>query len=247
MCSIGVISLVRRSPAPTTTRKSIIDAAPLWSQYEVTVTNLLPLLVNVLLSNMPQLLTTLASVVQMNLLTYSARNYDLSTFSWKAQYLCTSAPLGNQSSPYFFGIPRRSALIFMTLHVVGSWALSQGSYLQEFYSVDVLGNVDPDRSIHAWAIHVYWFSFGVSAATSCMFSTGITIMLFGCLSSGIPPMGSCSKAISAACHPDPRETNIELTELMYGVIPGGDHGDGRRHVEFSSKDVEPRVEGVAYY
>ena len=64
---------------------------------------------------------------------------------------------------------------------------------------------------------------------------------------GMPVMGSCSQAISAACHP-PRtkagEENSALKPLMYGVM--APVVDGFEQVGFSSEEVRPLIDGGLY-
>lgn len=62
---------------------------------------------------------------------------------------------------------------------------------------------------------------------------------------GMPIMGSCSKAISAACYPASTalgEVDPALKGLMYGVV--GQAVDGFELVGFSSEEVQPlRADG----
>lgn len=62
---------------------------------------------------------------------------------------------------------------------------------------------------------------------------------------GIPIASSCSLAISAACHPLMEDRNATLLPVQYGVLTSEIGGVVSR-VGFSSREVEPLVDGVVY-
>jgi uncharacterized membrane protein YhdT len=64
--------------------------------------------------------------------------------------------------------------------------------------------------------------------------------------SGMPLAGSCSAAISAACHPVPGLGKTVMTDapLQWGVM--GVTADGVAHCGFSSGQVEAPQDGVLY-
>jgi hypothetical protein len=64
--------------------------------------------------------------------------------------------------------------------------------------------------------------------------------------SGMPVVGSCSAAISAACHPVPGlEKMVEAdAPLQWGVM--GVSAEGLAHCGFSSCQVEPPEDNVLY-
>ena len=65
---------------------------------------------------------------------------------------------------------------------------------------------------------------------------------------GMPLAGSCSMAISAACHPieqvDDDDESISEKELKWGVVTTA--VDGLGHCAFSAEDVGVIVEGKVY-
>ena len=63
-------------------------------------------------------------------------------------------------------------------------------------------------------------------------------------SSGMPIASTCSRAISAACHPMPGRHNEAIKKLQYGVV--GKLDDGREVVGFSSTKVQTLVKGNFY-
>jgi hypothetical protein len=72
-------------------------------------------------------------------------------------------------------------------------------------------------------------------------------LMFRKLGTGIPIFGTCSVAISAACHVPKGDENAATKPLMYGVVPLDEHVRSEfRHTTFSSKTVEPCKEGIIY-
>lgn len=63
------------------------------------------------------------------------------------------------------------------------------------------------------------------------------------LDPGMPIAGSCSVAISAACHAHEGD-GVALQKLMHGVLE--DKEDGKPRVGFSGKPVTPLQDGVIY-
>ena len=55
---------------------------------------------------------------------------------------------------------------------------------------------------------------------------------------GMPLAGSCSAAISAACHPQADEVDVSLVPLKWGVV---DVDKGVGHCAFSGRYVSPPI------
>lgn len=76
-----------------------------------------------------------------------------------------------------------------------------------------------------------------------------TIAVLGGIANGfrrfdgsIPLVGSCSAAISAACHPASKDCNAAEKPVMWGVLDGNEVG----HCGFSSFEVGKPVKGRLY-
>ena len=66
---------------------------------------------------------------------------------------------------------------------------------------------------------------------------------------GMPLAGSCSAAISAACHPPEADVNASLKRVMWGVVAGDSfqyEGECVGHCSFTSSKVEAPVVGKYY-
>jgi hypothetical protein len=90
------------------------------------------------------------------------------------------------------------------------------------------------------------FSF---VALIFLISIGWVVLIIGVVlgfrkfKGGIPLVGSCSAAISAACHPLPNETDVALKEVMWGVVS---IGKGVGHCALSGNYVSPPISGRLY-
>jgi hypothetical protein len=253
--AVGMALLAR---LPTNIERSRIDPgfspALLWAEnlgsanteHTVIVSQRLPLLANVLLVNTPQLLVSMVYLFYNNLLTCMLLGRETSAFAAKRKPLRTTAPTGHQNSTYWLQLPFRYSIPLMALMAVLHWLVSRSIFLFEVTFYNLHGNLVQDFSTNACGYS------GQAIILALSLGALIMLMLFGLtlrkLTPGIPAMGSCSMAISAACHANPQERKPEVLELMYGVVPGsGLDEQGREHVGFSSREVWPLVHGVAYY
>jgi len=96
------------------------------------------------------------------------------------------------------------------------------------------------------------FSVGYSCiAIFCALILGGVIVLFGNFNGfrryppGMPIVGSCSAAISAACHPPAEDTSAAFKSVKWGVVEEG-IGDNAGHCTFSSFEVTKPIEGKKY-
>jgi hypothetical protein len=62
---------------------------------------------------------------------------------------------------------------------------------------------------------------------------------------GIPLVGSCRAAISAACHQQSEDSKVGEKSVMWGVLDGF-YGDGVGHCSFASFEVGKPVKGHLY-
>lgn len=64
--------------------------------------------------------------------------------------------------------------------------------------------------------------------------------------SGMPLVGNCSAAISAACHPPADDKKAAESLLQWGVVNADENTQRFQHCCFTSFDVTPPVEGKCY-
>ena len=68
-------------------------------------------------------------------------------------------------------------------------------------------------------------------------------------SAGIPAVGSCSAAISAACHPPKTDVNVSSKSVMWGAMAAesiNDSDDSIGHCCLTSFEVEAPIVGRMY-
>lgn len=170
----------------------------------------------------------------------------------------SSAPRGAQRSTYFLQLPYRYALPLVTFSGSLHWLISQSLFLVnlEMYGPSAddpltmvsladdkqhLGSSDLKSSAYSPIGIICVVFIGLIMIGFLLGSAGRRLR-FG----GIPVAGSCSAAISAACHPDPYEVNMWEKKLRWGVVRSNDGERESWHCSFSSRPVEAPVHGNWY-
>jgi len=123
------------------------------------------------------------------------------------------------------------------------WLMSQSLFLALVNVYDDDGSFDASSSIS---------TVGYSCiAIFCALVLGGVAVVCGIVNGfrryddGIPLVGSCSAAISAACHPQRGDEMAFLKPVMWGKVHE-DRTDGLGHCCFSSFEVERPVSGELY-
>lgn len=205
-----------------------------------------PLLSNVLLANTPQLVVSMAYICYNNVFTCMLLGREISAFAIKRKPLRTTAPRGHQHSTYWLQLPFRFSAPMMISMALLHWLISRSIFLLEVGVYGINGQLDPFRTVNACGYA------GQPVILALILGLVMIAFLVGFgwrkLTPGIPAMGNCSIAISAACHANPQEKRLEVLPLQYGVIPAfGRDGDRGEHVGFSSREVLPLVPFQPYY
>ncbi|KAK5683807.1 hypothetical protein LTS10_003670 [Elasticomyces elasticus] len=224
------------------------------------------LVANVVLANTPQLILSFIYIFYNDAFTRMLMSHEWAQFAETRKALRVSRPRGQQRSTYWLQLPLRYSIPMMLSMVLLHWLVSRSIFLVRVSIYDDSGTHVPDRDINACG-----FSPLAILLAFIMLGLMIAILLglgrFRYIDSGIPAVSSCSAAISAAAHPSGSEPeDVALLPLRYGVIPGtvlpdaqhGSHLDQRargwrpgrgirRHVGFSSKEVDPLEDGMLYW
>ena len=170
-----------------------------------------------------------------------------SAFASKRNFLRVTTPIGRQRSTYRLQLPYRYGVPLLvgsgTLH----WLVSQSIFLARVNVVDSMGFEYPDESISTCGYSPIAIIF-VIILGSIIVLVGIAYG-FRKTSSGIPLVGSCSAAISAACHPPKADVNASSKRVMWGAVPAeniSDSDDRVGHCCFTSFEVEAPIVGRLY-
>ena len=168
------------------------------------------------------------------------------TYGSKSNFLRVTTPNGRQRSTYRLQLPYRYGIPLLvgsgTLH----WFVSQSIFLVR---------VDVFNGDYAYAYDEISTCGYSPIAIIFVIIIGSIIVLVGIANGfrkvreGMPFAGSCSAAISAACHPPKADINPSSKRLMWGVVAETDPDDPDNHVghcSFTSFKVETPIVGRIY-
>ncbi|PUU75535.1 hypothetical protein B9Z19DRAFT_1131133 [Tuber borchii] len=197
-----------------------------------------------LLSNLPQIILSFLYLTYNSLFTCMLLGHEWSLFSHRHRTLRVTSPHPGQRSTYWLQIPYTYAIPLMTLSCVLHWLLSQSSFLAVTEILDPLGkkNATIISAVgYSCIAIIFLLTLGILALVT---AAGIGYKQFA---AEITTVGSCSAAISAACHP--AGANSEETtgkKVRWGDV-GTEPNLGVRHLTFSSeKGVRKPVLGEVY-
>ncbi|KAK0369045.1 hypothetical protein CLIM01_13602 [Colletotrichum limetticola] len=166
-------------------------------------------------------------------------------FGKEQKGLRTSSPSqGHQRQTYFLQLPFRYSLPLTVFSGGLHWLISQSIFLVFIEVYDSAGNKDDDDTITSCG----WSPVGVicvivagTIMVGLLVMSGFRRLRYG----GIPVAGSCSAAISAACHPAPNEEpKLWIKALRWGVVSEPD--SELPHCSFSSRKIDAPSEGKMY-
>jgi hypothetical protein len=199
-------------------------------------------LYNAWLANMPQLFLSFAYLNINTICTSMAGAHEWNRLATARKYLRVTKPVGQQRSTYFLQLPYRWSLPLMTLGGILHWLLSQTFFLVR---VDFFDN---NGAVTSQSISRCGFSslcLMVFVGVALLLLTAIGVIGFWKMPMKMPIAGSCSLAISAACHPLSSEVDAHLQTVQWGVVQakaGEEHG----HCSLSSEPVEEPAHGETY-
>ena len=207
------------------------------------------LLITVLISNSPQLILSFTYLTYNSLFTCMLLGHEWSGYAEKRKTLRVTTAKGQQRSTYWLQLPYRYGIPLLVGSGVLHWLVSQSIFLARVTVVNEDGIEDPAESVSTCGYSLIALIF--------VLIIGSFITLVG-LAHGfwryngkIPIAGSCSAAISAACHPPQGDTDAASKPIMWGVVDGlpGVEMNGRSmigHCSFTSFEVRTPVEGHVY-
>ncbi|KAA8652739.1 uncharacterized protein ATNIH1004_001644 [Aspergillus tanneri] len=190
-----------------------------------------------LLVNTPQAILSTIYLLWNNLFTRMLLAVEYNDFASERKALRVSTPQGDQRSTYFLSLPYRYAIPLTGTSALLHWLVSQS-----FYSVQLVKRNTVSHHLGYWTSSVGYspiamiFSIGVLAlAIIAMIGIGLRR-----LKAHMPIAGTCSAAISAACHPPIGDEDAASKPVMWGEAPR-DENTGERaryaHCSFTSMDV----------
>ncbi|KAJ8113250.1 hypothetical protein OPT61_g4571 [Boeremia exigua] len=173
---------------------------------------------NAWLANFPQVLLSLCYVNLNTLCTAMAGAAEWNKLGdpTERKSLRVTAPKGLQRGTYFLQLPYRWALPLISVSWILHWLLSQSFFLVRIDQYDRDGVVMKDSSTSACGVSLSslttFVAFGLVLYIVVRFVGEIGMV------PRLPPAGSSSLMISAACHPPPSEDEPHQKEVSWGLI-----------------------------
>jgi len=202
------------------------------------------IIASIFIANLPQAILSFLYLNLNGLLTSMWVAKEYSDFATERKYLRVSTPKGQQRSTHFLQLPYKVAVPLMTISGLLHWLVSQSIFLAVVAVYDQAGDLRNATQIA---------SCGFSPLPMiCVLVIGVLLVLGtylvgrGKYDPSMPLAGSCSAAISAACHRPEWDSDAAVNPVQWGAVPGFGADLGVGHCCFTSGDVEPVQEGREY-
>ncbi|XHG08480.1 hypothetical protein AWENTII_011577 [Aspergillus wentii] len=212
----------------------------------------------IVLANTPQLIVSVAYFLFNYILTSMLLVVEYTSFATERKALRVSWPTDSQRSTYFLTLPYRYSIPLMIISAILHWLVSQSLFFGVI-TVNPLVTYNESSTIMttaAWSPMATIFAI-ILGALMLTVLLGLGLRRF---KSRMPNAGSCSAAISAACHPPSDDRDAAVKAVMWGETAHPvddndndndyDYASGNRimyaHCSFASLDVESPVSGKVY-
>ena len=199
-----------------------------------------------LLANIPQIFLSVGYFLYNNLLTHMLLVAEYDDYASQRKPLRVSCPQGSQRSSYYLSLPYRYGIPLMVASMLLHWLVAGSLFFIQINSFDALGETID-------TLQLIGCGYGPIAIVFALILGGVmtcTVVGLGMrrFASQMPIAGSCSAAISAACHPTEGEEHA-LKPIMWGEIPVAavqPDGDDADEV-ISDHELEDRRDGNGGY
>lgn len=196
----------------------------------------------ILLANSPQLIISIIYFAFNALFTCMLLAHEWNSYTYKRKPLRVTGPKDQQRSTYYLSLPYTYAIPLMALSGLLHWLVSQSFFLVRF---------DHYKSTGEFSRSISNCGYSCIAIIAAMIVGSILVLLalaMGCrrYKPGIPTAGSCSAAISAACHPPPGDKEVATLPVQWGAVELLESSNGVGHCSFTSREVSMPVGGRVY-
>ena len=201
---------------------------------------------SILIANSPQVLLSFLFVTYNGLFTCMLLGHEWSGYGHVRKPLRVTSPTGSQRSTYRLQLPYKYGIPLLVLSGTLHWLVSQSIFLARilWYSNGILLSGFIPRT------QAEISNLGYSCiAIITVISLGGIIVLIGILhgfrryNPGLPLAGSCSAAISAACHRPIDDVDAQFKPVMWGAV---ESSNPIGHCCFTSFEVTKPVKGQVY-
>lgn len=169
----------------------------------------------VFLANTPQLIVSVVYFLYNNVLTKMLLAHEYDSYGVQRKPLRVSWPKEKQRSTYYLSLPYRYSIPLLVTSAVLHWLVSQSFFFVAIIPFDI-------REKSEGSYRAFSCGYSPMAIILAISVGGLMILAILCLGmrgfkSDIPIAGSCSAAISAACHPLAGKGH-ELRAVQWGEI-----------------------------
>ena len=205
-------------------------------------TKRLPFALAVLLANAPQSLLSFLYLMYNAVYSSMLMGKEWDGYAGKPKYLRVSSPQKNQRSTYWLQLPFRYAIPLMVLSGLLHWLTSQSIYLAR---IEIVQNPPQYPYVKNEVDVISTISFSTIALIFVVLSSIFAIIAVVVTGRrrykhpNIPVAGSCSAAISAACHPmgTGQRRHLGKLKLSEGFV------DGVKYLSFTEEVVATPMNG----
>ncbi|KAL9611692.1 MAG: hypothetical protein Q9167_003687 [Letrouitia subvulpina] len=199
------------------------------------------LLATILIANAPQLILSFLYLTYNSLFTCMLLGKEWSDYAYQRKPLRVTSPIGKQRSTYRLQLPYSYGIPLLVLSGVLHWLVSQSIFLARITAINRHEQEDAAYSVSTCG-------YSCIAIITVIF-LGSLALIFGNLNGfrryrdGMPLVGSCSAAISAACHRPENDVDAAVLPVKWGAVEGTEKVG---HCCFTSLEVTPPVKGQIY-
>ncbi|MCJ1428446.1 hypothetical protein MMC29_006356 [Sticta canariensis] len=196
----------------------------------------------ILLANLPQVILSFLYLTYNSLFTSMLLAEEWSGFAHQRKTLRVTCPVGKQRSTYWLQLPYIYGIPLLVMSGILHWLVSQSIFL-------VRVAVEDNFVGHGWREEIVSKCGYSPIAIITVIPLGVLLLLvlvvngFRKCKEGMPLAGSCSAAISAACHRPKGDLDAAVLPVLWGAVSI----EGRiGHCCFTSFDVSTPVKGKPY-
>jgi len=203
------------------------------------------ILSSILVANVPQTIFSFIYLQINGLLTSMWLSQEWKGFETSRKALRVSKPKGNQRSRHFLQLPYRVAIPMLVVGAVLHWLLSQSIFLAVVAEYSNVGELVDPTAVGTCGFSPLATIFVIASAGSLII--GVTALGQRRFKGGMPLAGSCSAAISAACHRPEWDKDASQQPVQWGVVQDPKTQEsGIGHCSITTATVEPVQQGEMY-
>lgn len=204
-------------------------------------------ILTIVIANSPQLILSFLYLTYNGLFTCMLLADEWNDYAHTRKALRVTVPAGAQRSTYRLQLPYKYGVPLLVMSGLLHWLVSQSIFLARISVYDDSGDDNPVQSLSACGYSCIAIIFTI-ALGSLVVMLGIANG-FRKYKPGMPLAGSCSAAISAACHPPEADVNPSTDTVMWGVVgyeTAKDSAQPVGHCSLTSVKVQAPVPGSLY-